>query len=156
MKSHLTIRRYEYEEPYHTQLEIVVSNGLFSGSTDIYLGVEQIAEIGESLKKFPTDINDEYCFEHGSEKPEDRYYRYFMIRAYITDSLGHCAIQFHINQNTLEPGDGLCKFSIGSDAAAINRLGNLFLTFSELRHLEFYWSPTEEELFEHHQRKYTP
>ena len=155
MKSYLIVRRYEYEEPHNTQLEFVISNGLFSGSKDIYCGVKQISDLGKALKIFPANIHDEYRFKYGSERTKDRYYRYFILRAYITDSLGHCAIQFHINQNMLEPHEGLCKFSIKADAAAINRLGDLFLKFSELRHLEFYWSPTDEQLYEYHHSKYT-
>lgn len=148
MKSLLVVRRYLYEEPHHTQLELVVSNGNFSGSTDIYCSVDDLSEIGKALRYFPAKVGDEYRYEYGSENPKERCYRYFLLRAYTTDSVGHCAIQFVINQNTVEPYEGVCRFSIVADAAAINRLGLLFEKFSELQNLEFKWTPDESEQFE--------
>lgn len=152
MKTKLIVRRHEYEEPYHTQLEFIASNGSFYASTDIYCGVQQIREIGEGLRQFPRKVGDEYRFEYGSEDPKDRYYRYFHLRAYTTDNVGHCAIQIKVNQNTIEPYEGQSTFSIRADAAQINRLGDLFLKLSELKELEFHWSPTEAEMFDVHQR----
>jgi Mn-dependent DtxR family transcriptional regulator len=110
-----------------------------------------LKEIGKSLQSFPKRMDDEYIYEYGTEKAEERYYRHFWLKVYTVDSLGHCAIQFHINKNTEEPEEGICRFSICAEASAINRLGKLFETFSELKHLEFRWSPKESELFEIHQ-----
>ena len=152
MEPLIIVRRYPYEEPYHAHLEFVVSNGDFSGSTDIYCNVEDLKEIGQALQKFPAKVGDEYRYEYGSEQPEDRFYRYFMMRAYTTDSVGHCAVQFIINQNSHEPNEGVCRFSIRVEVASINRLGVLFEKFSELRHLEFRWSPDEAQLLEDYQR----
>ena len=152
MKPLLIIRRYPYEEPYHLHLEFVVSNGSFSGATDIYCGVEELKEVGQALQKFPAKVGDEYRYEYGSEKPEDRFYRYFLIRAYTTDAVGHCALQFAINQNSDEPNEGMCRFSLWAEAASINRLGVLFEKFAELQHLELRWSPDEALLFEDYQR----
>jgi hypothetical protein len=151
MKPLLIVRRYPYEEPHHIHLEFVVSNGIFGGATDIYCNVEDLKEMGKALQNFPTEISDEYCYQYGSENPEDRFYRYFLIRVYTTDSVGHCAIQFAINKNSIEPNEGICRFSVQADAASLNRLGVLFEKFHELRHLEFRWSPNEAELFEEYQ-----
>lgn len=152
MKPQVIVRRYAYEEPYQLHLEFVVSNGGFRGAADIYCGVEELKEMGRALRRFPAKVGDEYRFEYGSEKPEDRFYRYFLMRAYTTDAVGHCAIQFVINLNSVEPNEGACRFSLRAEAASINRLGVLFEKFSELRHLEFRWSPDEAQLFEDHQR----
>ena len=146
MKPLIVVRRHPYEEPYHIHLEFVVSNGNFGGSTDIYCGVEEIKELGKALQKFPATVGDDYRYEYGSEKPEDRFYRYFLLRAYTTDSVGHCAVQFIINQNSGEPDEGVCRFSIKAEPASINHLGVLFEKFSELRHLEFRWSPDDGEI----------
>jgi hypothetical protein len=151
MKPLLIVRRYEYEEPYHTQLEFVVSNGLFCGSTDIYCNVAKIKEIGSNLKRFPQKFGDEYRYEYGSENVADRFYRYFLMRAYTKNTFARCAIQFKINLNTEEPNEGLCIFSILADTAQINKLGDLFVTFSELKHMEFHWSPTSCEMYEKRQ-----
>ena len=146
MEPLIVVRRHPYEEPYHIHLEFVVSNGIFGGSTDIYCGVEEIKELGKALQNFPATVGDDYRYEYGSEKPEDRFYRYFLLRAYTTDSVGHCAVQFIINQNCGEPDEGVCRFSIKAEPASINLLGVLFEKFSELRHLEFTWSPDNVEM----------
>lgn len=156
MEPLIIVRRIPYEEPYHTRLELVVSNGVFGGSTDIYCGVQELKEIGDALQKFPARVGDEYRYVHGSEERENLFYRYFVLRAYTTDALGHCAIQFIINLNKDEPDEGVCRFSISAEAAAVNRLGKLFEQFSELKHLEFRWSRKEAELFEEYQLSDAP
>lgn len=91
MKPKIVVKRYPYEEPYTIQLVFIVSNGVFSGNTDIYCNSEDLKTIGQALRSFPTKIGDEYRYEYGSENPEDRCYRYFLFRAYTTDSVGHSA-----------------------------------------------------------------
>jgi hypothetical protein len=147
----ITVRRYPYEEPYLTQLRFFVSNGFFSGATDIYCDVEEIAAIGTALEFFPKKVSDEYTYEYGSEDPAKEFYRYFLLRAYTTDQAGHCALQIHINLNEKEPEEGVCKFSMRAEPAAINRLGKLFMSFSKLAHLEFHWNLIEGHLHEQHQ-----
>lgn len=141
MKSQIIVKRHPYEEPYHLQLEFFVSNDGFSGTIDFYCNAEDLKEIGISLQNFPSKIDDEYRYELGSENPKDRWSMYFLMRAYTTDSVGHCAIQFAFNINAVEPNEGICRFSIRTDAAAINRLGVLFEKFSKLEDFEFEWSP---------------
>lgn len=146
----IIVRRYEYEEPQNTQLEFIISNGQFSSTVDFYCEVKDIKEIGKALISFPTRIDDEYCYSYGSK---DNYYRFFLIRAYTTDGVGHCAIQFKINLNEEEPLEGESLFSLRAEAAAINKLGKLFIEFSKLEHKEFHWSPNDHsELFETHQK----
>ena len=151
MQRSLVVRRYPYEEPYHAHLEFKVSNGVFVGATDIYCNVDEIAGIGRGLRAFPSRIGDEYVYEYGTDDPGARFYRHFVMRAYTIDGVGHCALQFGINLNEEEPEEGVCRFSIRVDAAALNRLGELFEHFAELRHLELQWSPTSGELHEYHQ-----
>lgn len=141
MKPQIIVKRHPYEEPYHIQLEFFVSNGSFSGNVDFYCNAEDLKTIGRALQNFPSKIDDEYRYELGSENPQDRWYMYFLLRAYTINSLGHCAIQFAINKNTVEPHEGICRFSIEADAASINRLGVLFQRFSKLEDFEFEWSP---------------
>lgn len=145
MKPQIIVKRYPYEEPYHLQLEFFVSNGNFRGNAGIYCNTEDLKTIGQALRNFPSKIDDEYRYELGSENPEDRWHLYFLMRVYTIDSVGHCAIQFAININAVEPHEGACRFSIQADAASINRLGVLFEKFSKLEDFEFEWSP---ELFE--------
>ena len=141
------VRRFPYEEPHLLQVEFWISNGEFSGSTDIYVDREQLVEIGEALSQFPTRVDDVYEFLYGSEDPEKNFYRFFAMKAYTTNSLGRCAIQFAINRNTEMPEEGSCRFSLQASAGAVNKLGNLLQRFAELKHLEFRWSEDQAELF---------
>jgi hypothetical protein len=143
---YIIVRRHPYEEPDHTQLEFSISNGLFSGRTDIYLAAEDIAEIGKALKQFPSGVPDKYIYEHGSENPADNIYRYFLLRAYTTNNTGDCALQFAINQNAKEPNEGTCRFSIRAEPAAINRLGELLERFSKCEHTFLKWTLKDGEL----------
>lgn len=140
-ESYLEIRRIPYEEPFHTQLEIAASNGSFFGRTDIYCNVSDLAEIGRALQIFPRSIPAEYKYEYGSNDPDVRFYRHFVLRVYTVGSRGRCALQISINNNESEPEEGTCLFSISAEPASINRLGNLFLEFSKLQNLEFKWFP---------------
>jgi hypothetical protein len=147
----LIVRRHPYEEPYNTHLEFLASNGVFTGGTDIYCAVCDVAEIGSALGAFPANVGDEYKYEYGSPDPRANWARYFVLRASTIDRAGHCALQFTFNLNRPEPDEGACRFSIRAEAAAINRLGKLFEEFAKLRHVELRWSPTVDELHETHQ-----
>jgi hypothetical protein len=151
MENSIIVRRFPYEEPHNTQLEFIVSNERFCGRTDIYCNVEDLKEIGEALQNYSSKLGEEYRYEYGSENPEDRNYRYFLIRVYPTNGTGRCAIQFAINKNTEEPEEGICRFSIQTNLSSIKQLGILFEKFHQLKHLEFKWSPEGAELFKHYQ-----
>jgi hypothetical protein len=124
---------------------------VFSGFTDIYCGVPELAEIGQALRVFPKKIGDEYRYQYGSEDPSDRCYRYFVFRTYTVGPTEHCALQIIMNTNHKEPEEGICKFSIQAEPASINLLGEALKEFGECKHLELRWSPTEVELFEEYQ-----
>lgn len=149
--SYLIVKRFPYEEPYHTQLEFKASNGLFTGRVDMYCNVSDLSEIGQALRLFPKQVGDEYCYSYGSNDPTDRYYCYFALKFYTIDSRGHCAVQFTVNLNQCEPEEGSCTFSIKAEPAAIGRLGELFETFATLQHLELHWSPSDGRLFKEYQ-----
>ncbi|HOO51835.1 MAG TPA: hypothetical protein PLK94_11160 [Alphaproteobacteria bacterium] len=153
-ESKVIVRRYEYEEPYHIQLEFIISNGKFSSTVDIYCTVDDVRKIGESLFVFPKKMNDEYSFVYGSENPEDNFDKFFSLKAYTVDGSGHCALQFKVNLNEVAPSEGKSVFSLLAETSEINRLGKLFITFSKLKHKEFQWSGNRGELFEEHQYIY--
>ena len=148
---YIIIRRYPYEEPYATELSICVSNGYFGGEMRIFVNVEDIAKIGQELKKFPEfplKQDDEYRYEVGSQNLEEKCSYYFLLRAYTINSVGNCAIQIAMNLNGKEPYEGLCKFSIQTDPINVNRLGELLEDFSKLQHRELRWAIGEGELYE--------
>lgn len=150
--SSIRIQRFPYEEPYHLQLQLNAENGRFSGGFDFYTGVPWLKEFAASLQDFPKCIGDEVQFVDGSPRKEDRTHRHLLIRAYTVGNLGRCAVQFTFNNHEEEPKEGSASFSISADAAAINRLGQLLEKFSELEHLELFWSPHEGELYTERQQ----
>lgn len=147
----LIVRRFPYEEPFHTQLKFAASNGMFSGCTDIYCNVDDISNIGKALQNFPRTAEDEYRYEYGSSDPSKKFYRYFLLRAYTLDRTGRYALQFAMNLNQDEPEEGVCKFSFPVEMSAVNRLGKLFERFSLLLHLELRWTPSDGKVYEQYQ-----
>jgi len=135
------VTRLPYEEPYHTQIRIVASNGAYSGTLDLYCGVDELLAIGDALNRFPAKVPDDYSYEYGSEDPAKRAYRHVRLRAYTTDLAGHCALQFEMNLNASEPDEGSCRFSIQIEPGSINRLGQLFRALHRAPMGEFEWTP---------------
>lgn len=144
----IIIRRYPYEEPYHLNLVISASNGATGSVLEYYCNAADLIKVGAILTAFPAKAKDTFCYELGSQRPEDRFAFHFALRACTLDSAGHCALQLTMNNNRTPPDDGSCSFSIRVEPAAINRLGRLLTTFGELRHSELRWSDTGGELAE--------
>jgi len=146
MSYFIKITRVPYEEPYHLQLLLEVSNGRQTASLEIYANTESIVDFAKALESFPRHASDAYLFELGSERPEDRWAYYLRIRAFLTDDLGHCALLFRMNNNRDLPYRELAEFCVEAEAANINRLGNLLRNFSKLKHSSLFWSADESTL----------
>jgi hypothetical protein len=144
----IVIRRHPYEEPYLINLEWFITNGIFTGSIGLFCNVEDIRKIGEVLTRFPTRPGDEYIYEYGSEESKSNCY--FALRAYTTDKVGHCALQFILDNYRDEPGEGKCQFSIRADAGSIQGLGKMLVRFADLQHLQLEWTPLSGSLHETH------
>ncbi len=69
----IIIRRHPYEEPYHLNLVITASNGVFAGTLEYYCNATDLTEMGSKLMSFPERIGDTYSYELGSPRPEDRF-----------------------------------------------------------------------------------
>ncbi len=143
MDATIVIARILYEEPYHLQLRIEVSNSRQSAFIDIYVDVESLKAFADLLESFPRHISDVALFELGSERPEDRFAYYVRIRAFIFNSLGRSALHIRFNNNRDLPYRELSEFCIECEAAAINRLGALLREFMTLKHEKLFWSLQE-------------
>lgn len=153
----LIIRRHPYEEPYLVELEFIISNGFFSSSIDdIYCTVEDIDQMGKTLKEFPKKVPDEYRYEYEIGKPEDDYYRYFSLKISTRNSVGDSFLQFQINIDPEEPGwalyGGMCKLYFPAEAAGINHLGRMLEQFRKLEYLELRWNAVNGKLYEEYQK----
>ena len=138
----IQIERFPYEEPYLVNLGLTASNGNFQGTLEFFCNASELADIGKALSAVRKTIPDEYSYEIGSTKPEDRFAYYFALRVYTRGLRGNCAHQVVINNNQQEPDEGACRFSIQTDRVAINRLGALLLEFAELKHRQLHWTPS--------------
>jgi hypothetical protein len=136
----IQLKRYSYEEPCNLHLVFSASNGRFSGSLGYYCNTDNLKELGMALRSFPKKVPDDYLYEIGSTRPEDNCAYYFALHAYTTDMSGHCALQVVIDNKRDKPYEGECRFSIAAEPLAINRLGGLLLTFSNLKHCSMAWS----------------
>jgi hypothetical protein len=148
MSTHIKIVRYPYEEPDHIHLEWDVSNGTTSSRFDFYLNSESLSKIAEHLEVYPRHRKDVFLFELGSERAEDRFAYYFRFRAFTTDSLGHCALQFRFNNNVDLANRNIVEFCIESEAAQINELGRLFAEFANLSKDTLVWSKDEKKVYD--------
>jgi hypothetical protein len=136
----LIIRRHPYEEPYHTELEVIATSGSFAGRRrGIYCTGEELAEIGSALQVFPRKVPDEYEYD----------YQGFQLRAYTAGRAGHTFLYIAIEADW--DGLGRCQFSMPAEPVALNRLGELFVAFSKFEHLEFWWGQNVARLFAEHQ-----
>jgi len=138
--SYIKIKKIPYEEPYHLNLIFSASNGLFCGHLDFYCSVDDIKRLGKVLSIFPREASDEYIYKIGSPNPKNNCAYFFQLRAYTINMIGHCALQIRINNNEEKADEGACRFSIKVEPTELNRLGELLLTFSKLRHKELNWS----------------
>ena len=55
------------------QLFLEASNGRQSASLEVYINVDSLSEMASALIAFPRHASDEYLFEVGSEREEDRW-----------------------------------------------------------------------------------
>jgi hypothetical protein len=149
MQSYLVVQRYIDDDSHLFELRFIASNGSFTGDIFLYCGLDDIQRIAAGLKDFPKKIGDEFRYENGSEDPGS--YKYFLLRAYTVDSVGHCALQVAMNLNTAEPDEGACRFSIRVDPEGLARLGRLFEQFVEPQYLELRWDVSGGELFADYQ-----
>lgn len=148
MKPYLIIARHPYEELYHTSLVIQAHNGRFSGELEIFIGVDELMEIGNALSTFPNKTPDEYKFLAGDEdNPEDFAY-FFSLKIYTIDSVGHCAIQVSFNSCQQPPDEGIAKFSIEANPSAINELGKALIKMQSFENSAIRWTPEKTEFHE--------
>lgn len=147
MNPSIRITRLPYEEPYHVNLVLDVSNGQRSWELEIYDNAESLVSLAENLKVFPRHRDDVFLWELGSEYPEDRWAYYFRFRVFVIDGAGHSAIQIRFNNNKNLPEREVVEFCIKAEPAQINRLGQLCEEFAKLKHELLVWEGNDGSLF---------
>ncbi len=139
-KASLRIVRYCLSEPDFLNLEIFASNGQQSGAHEFYCNVDHLRRAAKALAVFPSDRNDEFLWTLGSDYQADLGDGFSSFRVFVSDSLGHCAIQLRFNNNLELPDRAVTDFCIKTEAAKVNLLGELFSDFARLKHGELWWN----------------
>jgi hypothetical protein len=147
-KPYIRIARFPYEEPYHVHLNIEASNGRQALFLEVFDNADSLHRLAENLEAFPRHNRDVFLWELGSEYPEDRWAYYFRFRVFVTDTVGHCAIQIRFNNNRNLPNREIGEFCITAEAGQINRLGQLLRKFAELKHEVLVWDGDGGTLYE--------
>lgn len=143
---HIKITRHEYEEPYHVNLVFEAANDTQSTTLEYYCNATDLSDIAEHLEVFPRHNADVFLYEFGSERKEDQHAYYFRMRVFLTDGTGNCAIQIRTNNNEELPGSEISEFCIAAEPSQVNRLGQLFRTYSKLDHKILEWSVKDGQL----------
>jgi hypothetical protein len=98
------------------KMQCEITTGAFSGSVTIWYAAEHTSSLGRGLLGFPNQVPDRYEYYFEGE-PEN-----LCIRARTADRAGHCILEVGL----FAPG-ATCEFSALTEAAAISRLGTLFV-----------------------------
>lgn len=138
MKKSLHLIRIPYEEPYHLNLLIRVSNDDHSAELEFYTSNESLLKFAEDLENFPMDNQQEVIWELGSENPEDKFGFFFRIHATLNTS-NDVSINIRLcdNSDIIHP---ICSNLILScNVEELNNLGRLLNHFSVLGEMKLQW-----------------
>ncbi len=137
---HIGIKRVPYEEPYHLNLLISVSDGASEGSLEYYCNTSDLLDIGNALEAISEGGRNEYVYEVGSTQPKNRWAYHFYLRA-LASTPEKCELQIAFTDHSAEPIHSY-KFSITSNFDSVSLLGTQFLHLGRLNLTEFNWSPS--------------
>lgn len=144
-----SLTRYPYEEPYHVQLLLEVSNGRQHASIEYYTNASDLPDLGAALIQFPFTEAKQHIYEIGSEDPLQRFAYYILLRFFLISPLGEAGIEIRFNNNESSSSDReIAEFTIPADIAGINRLGRLLIQFGQLNHRRLEWDGIDGELLQ--------
>lgn len=119
------------------QFQIEIQNYYCKTSLEFYGSVNDFIEFGRKLAEFPKGINDIVEFKLGED---DRKWAYYMfIKVFCYDSSGHTALRILVDNLSDNVNGHRSEFSIFSEAASINLLGQKLATWNPLITKEIIW-----------------
>lgn len=123
-------------------MNLVVSAGNASTQVEfeIYANASDLKETAAALTGFPSNDDDTFLWELGSENEQDRFAFYFRLRVFRFSSTGRCAIELRFNNNQKPPDQQLVEFCIEAYPADLDRLGKMFDSFSRLEDSTMNWT----------------
>ncbi|MEQ1554838.1 MAG: hypothetical protein ABL929_11695 [Ferruginibacter sp.] len=119
------------------QFQVEIENYYCRTSLDFYGNADDFKSFGQKLSEFPKNINDIALFQLGED---DRKWAYYMsIKAFCYDASGHTALRILVDNFGDTVNGHRTEFSIMSEAASINSLGQMLLTWNPLVTKEIIW-----------------
>ncbi len=119
------------------QFQIEIQNHCCKTSLDFYGNADAFKKFGQELSDFPKNISDTVEFKLGEN---DRKWAYYMfIKAFCYDASGHTALRILVDNFGDNVSGHRNEFSIFSEAASINLLGQKLVTWNPLVTKEIVW-----------------
>jgi hypothetical protein len=104
------------------EVRIAVSNGSFSGHTNVYVALGELASAADKLRSFPTSSRDERRVRWGSEEPSSRLGRVELLFR-CRDGAGHPVLVADVMSSEMsaeEPGQTV-HLQLPFEAAGMDR-----------------------------------
>jgi hypothetical protein len=119
------------------QFQVRIENYYCKTSLDFYGYADDFKEFGHKLSEFPKSISDTVAFQIGED---DRKWAYYMfIKAFCYDALGHTALRIVVDNFGDNVYGHRSEFSINSEAASINLLGQILMNWNPHVTKEIIW-----------------
>ena len=119
------------------QFQIEIENYCCRTSIDFYGAVESFKDFGHKLAEFPKSIDDIVVFQLGED--DGRWAYYIVIKAFCYDISGHATLSVLVHRHGGDVNGYRIEFSIISEAASINSLGQKLATWNPLESKEIIW-----------------
>ena len=103
-----------------------------------YGDADTFTAFGKALMVFPRSAADTVSFEFG-EAGHPASLSYMLIEAYCASPAGHTALKIIADNNEERAGHHRFEFSIASEAASINKLGALLVSWDVHSTSEIVW-----------------
>jgi hypothetical protein len=111
-----------WDDPDMLEVRVAVSNSSFSGQTNVYVGLGDLAAAADHLAGFPTSPGDERRVSWGSEEPGSRLGQVKLLFRCRTGA-GHPVLAAEVRSSDLaaaEPGQ-IVRLQLPFDAAGMDR-----------------------------------
>jgi hypothetical protein len=120
------------------RLQIVVTDGVYGGAVDLWPPQTVVRELGNGLAAFPATSPDEFKFYFEEEQETHN----ISLRAFAQHG-GRCTLDLRLARGLAE-----CSLQFPVEAAALNRLGHLFIRLLDSEKQGFRWTPSEADLLD--------
>lgn len=140
----VSLERLPYDgSEWHIKMS--ASNGYFSGVQNFYTYSEDLEILGTKFCRFGQNLQDEVLLRLGERS--DKYAFFLLVRAFLSDSVGHAAIEFAVDNNQNSPNHAQARFFIHTEVAAINNLGQQIRAWVVSSNSLLLWLPKITENF---------